>query len=119
MISASMASHTLPDLSQGRCDCISFRHLLVVALMLKSIKIREETEGTMSKSKPLIKHKSVTLEVDRDGDFDRVLIVSTKVILDSDDKDYSSEKLYRLVDEVKQNLGQCDRAHVFNSDDGH
>ena len=74
----------------------------------------------MSKSKPLIKHKSVTLEVDRDGDFDRVLIVSTKVILDSDKTRIKApEKLYRLVDEVKQNLGQCDRAHVFNSDDGH
>lgn len=71
------------------------------------------------KSKSLIKDHWTTLEVDKDGNFERVLIVSTKVILDPDDKDYSSEKLYRLVDEVKQDLGQCDRAHVFNPDDGH
>ncbi|MDR3424296.1 MAG: hypothetical protein P4M13_04350 [Alphaproteobacteria bacterium] len=70
-----------------------------------------------SKSKSLIKDKWTTLEVDKDGNFDRVLIVSTKVVLDPDDKDHSSEKLYRLIDEVKLNLGQCDRAHVFNPDD--
>lgn len=71
----------------------------------------------MSKSKSLIKDKWTTLAVDKDGNFDRVLIVSTKVILDSDDKDYNSEKLYRLVDEVKLNLGRCDRANIFNPDD--
>jgi hypothetical protein len=74
-------------------------------------------EGLMSKSKSLIKDKWTTLEVDKDGNFETVLIVSTKVILDSDDKHYNSEKLYRLVDEVKSNLGRCDRAHIFNPDD--
>ncbi len=47
-----------------------------------------------SKSKSLIKDKWTTLEIDKDGNFERVLIVSTKVILDPDDKDHSSEKLY-------------------------
>jgi hypothetical protein len=74
-------------------------------------------EGFMSKSKSLIKDKWTTLEIDKDGNFETVLIVSTKVILDSDDKHYNSEKLYRLVDEVKLNLGRCDRAHIFNPDD--
>jgi hypothetical protein len=71
----------------------------------------------MAKSKSLIKDKWTTLEIDKDGIVDRVLIVSTKVVLDADDKDYNSEKLYRLVDEVKLSLGHCDRAHIFNPDD--
>lgn len=70
-----------------------------------------------SKSKSLIKDKWTTLEVDKDGNFERVLIVSAKVALDPDDKDYKPEKFDRLVEEVKLNLGQCDRAHVFNPDD--
>lgn len=70
-----------------------------------------------SKSKSLIKDKWTTLEIDKDGNVERVLIVSTKVILDPADKDYNSEKLDRMVDEVKSNLVGCDRAHIFNPDD--
>jgi hypothetical protein len=71
----------------------------------------------MAKSKSLIKDKWTTLEIDNNGKVERVLIVSTKVILDPDDKDHNSEKLDRLIDEVKLNLGRFDRAHVFNPDD--
>lgn len=73
----------------------------------------------MSKSKPksLIKDSWTTLEIDKDGNVERVLIVSTKIILDPDDKDYNSQKLERMVDEVKSNLGRCHRAHIFNPDD--
>jgi hypothetical protein len=70
-----------------------------------------------SKSKSLIRDKWTTVEIDKDGNVERVLIVSTKVILDPDDKDYNAEKFDRIVDEVKFGLGGCDRAHIFNSDD--
>jgi hypothetical protein len=74
-------------------------------------------EGVVAKSKSLIKDKWTTLEINNDGNVERVLIVSTKVVLDQEDKDYDPDKLYRLVDEVKLNLGRHDRAHVFNPDD--
>ncbi len=45
-----------------------------------------------SKSKSLIKDKWTTLEIDKDGNFERVLIVSTKVVLDPNDDDHSSTK---------------------------
>lgn len=70
-----------------------------------------------SKSKSLIKDKWTTLEIDRAGNIERVLIVSTKVILNPDDEDFDSEKLDRMVDEVKAGLGSCDRAQIFNTDD--
>jgi hypothetical protein len=70
-----------------------------------------------SKQKSLIKDKWTTLEVAKDGSVETVLIVSTKVILNPDNEDYDSAKLDRMVDEVKSNLGSCDRAHIFNADD--
>ncbi len=71
----------------------------------------------MSKSKSLIKDSWMTVEVSKDGSFDRVLIVATKVILNPENTSYSSEKFYKLIDEVKSNLGNCERANIFNRDD--
>lgn len=70
-----------------------------------------------SRTKSLIRDKWTTVEIDRDGNVERVLIVSTKVILDPDDEDYSSEKFDRIVAEAKSHLGCCNRAHIFNSDE--
>ena len=70
-----------------------------------------------SKSKSLIKDKWTTLDVDRAGNIETVLIVSTKVILNPDDEDFNPEKLDRMVDEVKSELGNCARARIFNIGD--
>jgi hypothetical protein len=68
----------------------------------------------MPKSKSLIKNTWASLELSENG-YDHVLNVSTNLVLDPAAKDYDSQKITALVDEVKLLLDRYDRANIVNA----
>jgi hypothetical protein len=71
----------------------------------------------MVKSKSFIKGKHAKLEVRKDGSFEHILYVETKIELEPDDDGYDGHKVDQLVAEVVALLEPYDRAVIYRKSD--